>query len=184
MLRAGKGLRALHRRNGCATRAITGDAANGAVFRACCAGGLPAMPVQLAILRREINRHVCNVGPGCFLRRMFDENLFIPEGTHECSAFHELTSKAICGILPLDLSPSWQEKRGTKPSYCHCLTTVQRNFGFSVWIAATLASLARHTQYLNSRSLGNAWASRSGVSWHHLLNLVGQSAKTTPTRSV
>src|ERR1700680_517872 len=48
------------------------------------------------------------------------------------SAFHELTGKAIRGILPLDLSLSWQEKRRTKPSYCRCVTTVQKDSGFSV----------------------------------------------------
>ena len=115
----------------------------------------------------------------CWMRISSSRKVFM-----NSSAFHALTGQAFRGILPLDLSLSWQEKRHTKPSYCHCVTTVQRDFGFSVWIAATLVSLARHTQYLNSRSLGNAWASCSGVSWHHLLNLAGQSAKTTPSRSV
>ena len=75
------------------------------------------------------------------------------------SAFHELTGKGIHGILPLDLSLSWQEKRHTKPSYCHCVTTVQRDSGFSAWAVLYLSKCSQYTQYLNQRSLGNAWAS-------------------------
>ena len=51
------------------------------------------------------------------------------------SAFHELTGKAIRGILPLDLSLSWQEKRRTKPMLLPLHYNSKRDVCFSVWIA-------------------------------------------------
>lgn len=82
MLRTEKGLRAQWWIRD-AAGAIAGNAANGAAFRACRAGSLPAMAVQLAILHCEINCHIWKMGLRHFLRRMCNENLFIPEGTHE-----------------------------------------------------------------------------------------------------
>jgi len=72
------------------------------------------------------------------------------------SAFHELTGKAIRGILPLDLSLSWQEKRRTKPMLLPLRNNSKRDVCFSVWIAVNRQKW-RGTHSISKKVSGGAW---------------------------
>ena len=61
------------------------------------------------------------------------------------SAFHELTGKAIRGILPLDLSLSWQQR--AYDAHC-CPVNNSTRIGISCLSCGKFADSAQNTQFL------------------------------------